>query len=92
MRLLGSEGRATEETAMQVALELGADEAALRAEMANPEVIGALQKNYELAEKLGITGTPSYVVGNEVVFGALGQAVLSEKISSARANCEPSAC
>ena len=38
-------------------------------------------------DKLQITGTPSYVVGKEVVFGALGQDVLSEKISAAAAAC-----
>ncbi|TIV73661.1 MAG: DsbA family protein, partial [Mesorhizobium sp.] len=30
------------------------------------------------------TGTPSYVVGNEVIFGALGQQVLAEKIEEAK--------
>ncbi|RUX38974.1 DsbA family protein, partial [Mesorhizobium sp. M4A.F.Ca.ET.050.02.1.1] len=40
---------------------------------------------YDLATKLSITGTPSYVVGNEVVFGALGKDVLAEKIEAAKA-------
>ena len=38
----------------------------------------------ELAEKLNITGTPSFVVGDELVFGAVGKAALQEKITSAR--------
>ncbi|WP_163272650.1 DsbA family protein [Chelativorans alearense] len=83
-RLLGSSGRATEESAMKIALELGADEAALREEMKNPEIVEAFNTTYELANKLQITGTPSYVVGQEVVFGALGGEVLSEKIETAR--------
>jgi len=92
-RLLGgSGGRATEESAILVATSLGADEAALRAEMKKPEVIQALQKNFELADRLQITGTPSYVIGDEVVFGALGQQVLTEKIASARAQCQTAAC
>ncbi|KAB2862064.1 MAG: DsbA family protein, partial [Bauldia sp.] len=45
----------------------------------------AFQETYELAQKLAITGTPSYVIGQEVVFGALGQAVLKEKVELARA-------
>ena len=52
--------------------------------MKNPAITAAFAKTYELANKLAITGTPSYVVGNEVVFGALGQEVLSEKIAAAR--------
>jgi protein-disulfide isomerase len=60
--------------------------------MKNPEVIGVLQKNFELANRLQITGTPSYVIGDEVVFGALGQQVLGEKIATARAQCQTAAC
>ncbi|MCO5065970.1 MAG: DsbA family protein [Rhizobiaceae bacterium] len=92
-RLLGgSGGRATEASAILVATSLGVDEAALRAEMKKPEVIEALQKNFELADRLQITGTPSYVIGDEVIFGALGQQVLTDKIASARAQCQTAAC
>ncbi|RUY61818.1 DsbA family protein, partial [Mesorhizobium sp. M7A.F.Ca.CA.001.13.1.1] len=83
--LLGGQGRATEAAAMKVALSLGADEAALREKMKDPTINEALAKTYDLANKLAITGTPSYVVGNEVVFGALGQEVLAEKIEAAKA-------
>ena len=51
--------------------------------MKDPAIAEAFAKTYELANKLSITGTPSYVVGNEVVFGALGQDVLAEKIAAA---------
>lgn len=90
-QLMGGEGRATEESAMKIALSLGADEARLREEMKNPAIAEAFSKTYELANKLSITGTPSYVVGNEVIFGALGQEVLAEKIEAAKA-CVDAAC
>jgi protein-disulfide isomerase len=92
MRLLGGETRATEETAMLVATSLGADEAKLREEMKNPEIQKGFDATFELADKLSITGTPSYVVGDEVVFGALGQQVLREKIATARQACQTAAC
>ena len=63
---------------------LGLDEAALRKEMENPEIQKAFAETYELANQLAVTGTPAYVVGNEVVFGALGKDVLGEKIEQAR--------
>ncbi|MEW9834926.1 DsbA family protein [Mesorhizobium marinum] len=84
-QLLGAPGRATEATAMKIALSLGADEGKLREEMKNPEIAAAFEKTYELANRLAITGTPSYVVGSEVVFGALGHEVLAQKIAEARA-------
>ncbi|MGO4834515.1 DsbA family protein, partial [Rhizobiaceae sp. 2RAB30] len=52
----------------------------------------AFAGTYELANKLAITGTPSYVVGNEVVFGALGKDVLAEKIADAKACLADASC
>ena len=83
-QLIGGQGRATEAAAVKIALSLGADEAKLREEMKNPAINAAFEKTYELANRLAITGTPSYVVGNEVVFGALGQEALAQKIAEAR--------
>jgi protein-disulfide isomerase len=90
-QLLGGSGRAGEASAMKIALSLGADEAKLREEMKNPAIMDAFEKTYDLANRLSITGTPSYVVGNEVVFGALGREVLGEKIASAK-SCADKVC
>ena len=90
-KLIRASGRAGEASAIAVALSLGADEAALREAMKSPEIARSIEQTYGLAEQLEITGTPSYVVGNEVVFGALGQEVLSEKVAMARA-CKDGAC
>ncbi len=90
-RLLSGFSRADEDTAISVALELGADETALREEMKNPEISDAFAETYELANQLAITGTPSYVIGDEVVFGALGREVLAEKVANLR-ECESATC
>lgn len=91
-RLISGEGRADEASAVAIALSLGADEAKLREEMKSPAITESFAKTYELANKLSISGTPSYVVGNEVVFGALGSEVLSEKIEIAKAACADAVC
>lgn len=91
-RLLGGEGRASEESAMRIALELGADEAKLREAMKDPEIVDVFNKTYDLANQLSISGTPSYVVGNEVVFGALGHDLLAQKIAEAKACKANSTC
>ncbi|QND53125.1 DsbA family protein [Phyllobacterium sp. 628] len=82
--LLGRDGRATEDSAMQIAIKLGGNEKAIREKMKSPEVTQAFQQNYELANSLSINGTPSYIIGNEVVPGALGADALAEKISHIR--------
>ena len=82
--LLGGEGRATEASAMAIAVKLGATEAQIREKMTAPEITQNFRDTYELANSLNITGTPSYVVGSEVVPGALGADALAEKISHIR--------
>ena len=44
----------------------------------------------KLAETLGLNGTPSYVVGQDLVIGAVGVAALKEKVANAR--CGKSTC
>lgn len=90
-QLMGGAGRASEDSAIKIALSLGADEAALRDEMKNPAIMEAFTETYDLANRLAITGTPSYVVGDEVVFGALGQQVLEEKVANIR-SCQSATC
>lgn len=90
-KLLGSRGRATEEKAMEIATGMGLEEASLREAMKDPQIIATFRKTYDLANKLSITGTPSYVVGDEVVFGALGRDVLSAKVENLRA-CNSTEC
>lgn len=86
-KLLAGPGRAGEATAIKLAMSLGADEYKLRAAMKDPAIAKAFDRTYDLANKLAITGTPSYVVGSEIVYGALGQDVLNEKISEAAQAC-----
>jgi protein-disulfide isomerase len=91
-QLLGSQGRAGEAQAIKIAVSLGADEAKLREAMKDPSIQQIFDQTYELANKLAITGTPSYVVGTEVVFGAQGLEVLNQKVAEAKAACSTSAC
>ena len=58
--------------------------------MAGEEVKATLEESIKLAEALGLNGTPSYVVGNDVVVGAVGLATLKEKVNSAR--CGKATC
>ncbi len=83
-KLMASSGRASEQTAILLAVTLGADEAALKKEMDSPEIAAQVRVTYELAEKLNITGTPSFVIGDQVVFGAVGKDALQEKITEIR--------
>lgn len=89
--LLGSSGRANEESAIEVATSLGLKEAEIRKSMADNKNDEQVKEAYQLATELGITGTPSYVIGNEAIFGAVGAAPLKEKIANMR-TCGKATC
>ncbi len=72
------------------ATEAGVDLAAAQAAIEQGQFERQLQNNYALAQQLGFTGTPSWVIGNEVMNGAVGRARLAEAIDTARAAAEES--
>ncbi|RIY03727.1 DsbA family protein [Aureimonas flava] len=93
--LLGSRAQVDEARALEVAAELGVPESTLRPLMGGTAVAAALNESAELATALGINGTPSYVIGDELVPGAVGADALAQKIASVRAcgsaTCPPAA-
>lgn len=91
IKLLSADVRATESYAIEVAKGFGIEEAALRAGMDDPAIDQSIRQTYELANALGISGTPSFVVGNEAVFGAVGAETLLAKIANVR-QCESTVC
>ncbi|MEN9894606.1 MAG: hypothetical protein RIR97_458 [Pseudomonadota bacterium] len=89
--LLGGDERATETRALAVAAKLGVTEAEIQAKMkASPFKVRAT-KVYSLAEKMGINGTPAYIIGNETMSGAVGIDLLSSKVSNVR-TCGKTVC
>lgn len=89
--LMAAPGRHGEESAMEVAISLGVTEEAIRKTMAESPNDAAVKEAYELATSLGITGTPSYIVGEEAVFGAIGHQTISQKVANVR-TCGKATC
>jgi protein-disulfide isomerase len=83
-KLLGGRGQADKAHAMAAAKDVGLDMARLEKDMAGPEVKASLEESLKLAEALGLNGTPSYVIGSDVVVGAVGLPALQEKINNNR--------
>src|SRR5471030_12862 len=89
-KLLGGRGQADKARALAAAKEAGLDMAKLDKDLASPEVRATLEENFKLAEEMGMNGTPSYVIGKQVVIGAVGLDGLREKIGVAR--CGKATC
>jgi protein-disulfide isomerase len=83
-KLLGGRGPADKARAMAAAKEAGLDIGKIEKDLASPEVRATLEENLKLAEAMGMNGTPSYVIGKQVVIGAVGLDNLKEKIGMAR--------
>ncbi|HKM87782.1 MAG TPA: DsbA family protein [Xanthobacteraceae bacterium] len=83
-KLLGGHGPADKARALAVAKEVGFDMARIEKDMGSDEVKKTIDESMRLADALGISGTPSYVVGDEVVVGAVGLDALREKIAAER--------
>ena len=83
-KLLGGRGQIDKAKALATAKEIGLDMARLDKDLKSDEIGKTLEESMKLAEALGLNGTPSYVIGNDVVIGAVGLAQLSQKIQAAR--------
>jgi len=83
-KLLGGRGAADKARALAVAKEVGFDMARIEKDMNGDEVKKTIEENLKLADAIGVNGTPSYVVGEEVVVGAVGIDALREKINAER--------
>jgi len=84
-KLLGGRGQADKAKALAAAKDVGLDMGRLEKDVKSEEVSKTIEESMKLAEALGLNGTPSYVIGNDVVIGAVGLAALSQKIQAARA-------
>ncbi|MGD9739066.1 MAG: DsbA family protein [Bauldia sp.] len=89
--LLGSAAPATGELAMAAAEQVGIDRAALTEALQSNEIVATINEAYVMAGALGLTGTPSYVIGDQVVVGAVGYDALRGMIDSMR-ECGQAAC
>ncbi len=89
-KLLGGRGQADKAHAMAAAKDAGFDMARIEKDISSPEVRATIEENFKLAEEMGMNGTPSYVIGKQVVVGAVGLDGLKEKIAIAR--CGKATC
>lgn len=90
-KLLGSRGPVGKAEALAVAKDLGADMDKLAKDAAAPGITSGIEESDKLAKSLQVTGTPTYVIGEDVVVGAVGYDELEAKVANikkcGKANC-----
>jgi protein-disulfide isomerase len=81
--MLAFDGDFTVETLLALGTSVGLDSAKLKTDMMSPATDRALQANLTLAAALGLDATPSFVIGDRVIRGALSpeafQALVDEE-------------
>ena len=82
--LMALKGQINDTAVFKTAESVGLDVDRLKRDMSAPEIGRALKANSELADALDIRGTPGFVIGNEIVPGAIDLASLKQLIATAR--------
>lgn len=82
--LMAHRGRLSREVVLSLAARSGLDTAKLEQDMASPAIVSAIERNLQLGRQLGITGTPSFVIGDQVIAGAVGLDKLRQLVRAAR--------
>jgi len=82
--MMAMKGQIDERVILNIAETAGVDIAQVKTDMTAADVTDAIARNLALAQGLGIRGTPGFVIGDEVVFGAIDIATMRQKIAGAR--------
>lgn len=83
--IFGETGALNQERLIRTVREVALDEAKIAAAMDTAALGTEIERNLSLGRALGLTGTPSYVVGNHILSGAVGYDTLKQAIAEARA-------
>lgn len=77
-----------ESAIFDTAEQVGLDVARLRQDMEDPTIDGIIERNRRLGQGMGLRGTPSFVVGDTLVPGAIEYTALNELIERMSDSCQ----
>ena len=83
--VMGDDAELTEDGVIEIAAAVGLDVERLRRDMEAPEIEAYLAETAQLAQALGIGGTPAFVIGDTLVPGAVDEDTLKAMVAEARA-------
>ena len=81
-KLLSTHGPVGKTQALAAAKDSGVDMDQLAKDIGKPDIRAGIEENMQLADALSLTGTPSYVVGSDVVVGAVGYEELKGRVDN----------
>jgi protein-disulfide isomerase len=82
--LMKAEGRLAEDGVVQIARDAGVDVDRMRVDMQDPAINESLDRNIQLARAIGVTGTPTFIIGDAMLVGSKPLAEMKGAIADAR--------
>jgi protein-disulfide isomerase len=82
--MMAVNGQIDQNTVLDIAARAGLDVDQVKADSQAVEINDTIERNLALAQTLGIRGTPTFVIGDEIVFGAIDRATMIQKIAAVR--------
>lgn len=82
--LMAMKDRAAEATVLRVARQIGLDVTRLRADMERPEIDEHISTSFRLADHMGLMGTPTFIAGDEAVFGRMSLTEAQDLVARSR--------
>lgn len=90
-QVFASRGQVDKAAALKAAQALGMNPIELELQMGDQSVTDAIGRNYQIAESLGISSTPNFIIGEEILRGAVGIQEMREKVKNMR-ECGKATC
>ena len=82
--LFSQPGRLNQASLVAAVRKSGLNESRLATDMADPALEQELNKNLQLGGNLGLTGTPTYIIGDQIISGAVEYDTLRQAVAKAR--------
>ena len=83
-KLMASKGKLTKQRLLNIAGSIGVDKEAISKKMDSNKIENILKNNYKLAQSLNISGTPAFIINNQIIPGAIDKSTLRSLIIKAR--------
>jgi protein-disulfide isomerase len=82
--MFAGQGRVSRERTVATVRQAGLDESRTARDLTATSLKAEIKKNLDLGRALGLSGTPSYIVGDRVLSGAVGYDALKAAVAEAR--------
>jgi len=90
-QVFASRGQVDKAAALKAAQALGMNPIELELQMGEQAVTNTLSRNYKVADALGVSSTPNFIIGDELLRGAVGVEEMRTKVKNMR-ECGKATC